>query len=122
LKRGKIFLKIGVKIGIPDDGLREESLKEANDRGGKLGLERSCSTPQRSTKSTHSETLKGNVRAATRALWHPPVRRTFRRLLPPMEKADRSRQDEALTVRCNVLFLLRIGEEGIFFHEIPVSM
>jgi hypothetical protein len=36
-----------------------------------------------------------------------------------MEKADRSRQDEALTVRCNVLFLLRIGEEGIFFHEIP---
>jgi hypothetical protein len=38
-----------------------------------------------------------------------------------MEKADRSRQDEALTVRCNVLFLLRIGEEGIFFHEIPVS-
>jgi hypothetical protein len=38
-----------------------------------------------------------------------------------MEKADRSRQDEALTVRCNVLFLLRIGEEGIFFPEIPVS-
>ncbi len=37
--RGKKQKKIGVKKGIPDDGLREESLKEANDRGGKLGLE-----------------------------------------------------------------------------------
>jgi hypothetical protein len=36
---GKNKKKIGVKKGIPDDGLREESLEEANDRRGKLGLE-----------------------------------------------------------------------------------
>jgi hypothetical protein len=35
----KKIKKIGVKKGIPNDGLREESLKEATDRGGKLGLE-----------------------------------------------------------------------------------
>jgi hypothetical protein len=67
-RSGEKQKKIGDKKGIPDDGLREESLEEANDRRGKLGLEEAAAHHNGSAKSTHSESVKGNVRAATRAL------------------------------------------------------